>query len=47
VSEIMKSRNIWGAWDDDNPEIKSRKDIVEWEEINSKYCTNSSQTDIA
>lgn len=47
VSEMMKSRTIWGAWDDDNPEIKCRKDIAEWEEINSKYCTNSSQTDTA
>lgn len=47
VSEMMTSRNISGAWDDDNPEIKCRKDIAEWEEINSKYCTNSSQTDTA
>lgn len=47
VSEMMKSRNISGAWDDDNPEIKSRKDIAEVEEINSKHCSNSSQTDTA
>ena len=44
VLEMMKSRNIWGSRVDDNSTIKCRKDIAEWEEINSKYCTNSWQT---
>ena len=29
---------------DDNLTIKCSKYIAEWEEINSKYCTNSWQT---
>ena len=35
---------MW-TWDDDNPEIKCKKDSAEWEDINLKYCTNPSQTD--
>ncbi|GLJ17784.1 hypothetical protein SUGI_0310620 [Cryptomeria japonica] len=45
VSEVLNSKRTLGDWDDDNPEIKFRKDATEWEEINSKYCSNSSEGD--
>eukprot|EP01018_Ginkgo_biloba_P024063 Gb_29657 [translate_table: standard] len=42
LEDVNSNKNLGAR--DDNPEIKYRKDITEWEQINSKYCTNINET---